>query len=313
MHSEPDHTSVSTRQHWRPIAGALAMCFVGSSTAISHLLVDAPLFTAQAVRYGIAAVLLLAVMRLRRLPIVLPRGREWLWLLGVAVSGLVVFNVALVRGARHAEPAVIAVAVAAVPILLGVLGPLLERRRPGLRLVLAAVVVTGGAVVVEGVGRTDLIGVGWALVALVCEAGFTLLAVPVLTRLGPSSVSLHSIWLATVLLAGIGIGVEGPAAVTRLVGVEWLAIGYLAVGVTVIAFLLWYGCVRAIGADRAGLLTGIAPVSAALIGGAVLGRLPGLGVWVGLAVVLAGLALGLGRRRRLSDGSAESRARTPMV
>jgi drug/metabolite transporter (DMT)-like permease len=289
------------------------MCFVGSSAAISHLLVDAPLFTAQAVRYAIAAVLLALVMRVRGLPIIRPRGREWLWLLGVAVSGLVVFNVALVRGARHAEPAVIAVAVAAVPILLGVLGPLLERRRPAARLLLAAGVVTAGAVLVEGMGRTDLVGIGWALVALVCEAGFTLLAVPVLPRLGPSSVSLHSIWLATVLLALIGLAVEGPTAVTTMVGLEWAAIGYLAVFVTVIAFLLWYGCVRAIGADRAGLLTGIAPVAAALIGAVVLGQLPGIGVWLGIAVVVAGLALGLASRSNSRAGTTEARARTPMV
>ncbi|QDP98780.1 DMT family transporter [Microlunatus elymi] len=286
------------------------MCFVGSSTAVSQLLVDAPLFTAQAVRYGIAAALLALVMRLRGQQIVRPAGREWLWLLGLAVSGLVVFNVALVRGARHAEPAVIAVAVAAVPILLGVLGPLLERRRPGARLLLAAAVVTAGAVLVVGVGRTDLIGIGWALVALICEAGFTLLAVPVLPRLGPAGVSLHSIWIATVLLAAIGVGAEGPAAVAALTRSEWIAIGYLAVFVTVIAFLLWYGCVQAIGADRAGLLTGVAPVAAALIGAVVLGEMPALGVWLGIAVVIAGLAIGLGpsaRRRTGADAVTLSR------
>ena len=40
----------------------------------------------------------------------------------------------------------------------------------------------------------------------------------------------------------------------------------LAIGVTAVAFILWYSCVAALGAGRAGLLTGIAPVAAAMIG-----------------------------------------------
>ena len=54
-----------------------------------------------------------------------------------------------------------------------------------------------------------------------------------------------------------------------------LAIGYLALGVTAVAFILWYSCVRSLGAGRAGLLTGIAPVAAAVIGIPVTGEMPG--------------------------------------
>ena len=46
------------------------------------------------------------------------------------------------------------------------------------------VVVSAGAVVVEGFGRADAVGLLWALTVFVCEAGFTLLAVPVLGRHG---------------------------------------------------------------------------------------------------------------------------------
>ena len=44
----------------------------------------------------------------------------------------------------------------------------------------AALVVTGGAGLVQGLGRTDAIGVAWAVVVFGCEAAFTLLAIPVL-------------------------------------------------------------------------------------------------------------------------------------
>ena len=44
------------------------------------------------------------------------------------MTGLVLFNVALVAGSRHAEPAVLGVAVACVPPVLAVIGPLQEDR-----------------------------------------------------------------------------------------------------------------------------------------------------------------------------------------
>lgn len=278
------------------VAGVTAMTLVGSSVGVSRTLVAAPLFTAQAVRYLVAVLVLVALARLLRVPVVRPRGREWLWLAGIAAIGLVLFNVAVVRGVAHAEPAVVAVAVACVPVLIGVVGPLLEQRSPQRQVLLAAVVVTAGGVLVEGAGQADAQGVAWAVVAMLCEAGFTLLAVPVLARHGAWGVSLHSVWLGAVMLVGLGLATEGAGAVVELTAGDWAAIGYLAVMVTAVAFVLWYSAVVAVGSGRVGLLTGVAPVSAALAGVALGARAPGPLVWAGICVVVAGLAIGLWQR-----------------
>lgn len=245
-----------------------------------------------------------------RVRIVAPRGREWLWLAGIAATGLVLFNVAVVRGVAHAEPAVIAVAVASVPVLLGVLGPLLEGRRPSRRVLLAAPVVVAGAVLVEGTGRTDAAGVGWAALALGCEAGFTLLAVPVLRRHGAWGVSLHAVWMGAVMLAVLTGCVEGPSELVSVTPRQWAACGYLAVMVTAVAFLLWYRTVAAVGSGRAGLLSGIAPLAAAGAGAASGSGVPGPAVWLGLAVVLGGLAAGL-RPEPVRPGPADTPAGAP--
>ncbi|MFF5775691.1 EamA family transporter [Streptomyces virginiae] len=269
------------------------MALVGSSVTVSRALVDAPLFATQAVRYAAAALLLFALARAARVPVHLPRGREWLWLAGIAATGLVLFNVAVVRGVAHAEPAVIAVAVASVPILLGLLGPFLAGRRPSRRVLLAAPVVVAGAVLVEGTGRTDAAGVAWAALALGCEAAFTLLAVPVLRRHGAWGVSVHAVWLGALMMAGLTVVFESPAELTSLGRAQWAAAGYLAVMVTAVAFLLWYRTVAAVGAGRAGLLTGVAPLAAAGAGVLAGSGVPGPAVWLGLLVVIAGLAAGL--------------------
>lgn len=277
----------------RILPGAIGMCFVGSSVGVSHALIDAPLFTAQALRYALATVLLVAVVRMAGVRVLRPRGVEWLWLGGVAATGMVIFNVAIVRGVEHAEPAVIAVAVAGAPVLIGVAGPLLEGRVPRPRVAAAAVVVTAGSVLVVGTGETDATGVAWAAVALGCEAAFTLLAIPVLSRHTAWGVSLHTIWIATLMLAGIGLVREGSRAALRLEAVELAAIGYLAVIVTTVAFVLWYSTVARVGSARAALLCGLAPVAAAVVGIATTGHAPTLPVWAGIAVVMLGLVVGL--------------------
>jgi drug/metabolite transporter (DMT)-like permease len=284
-------------------AGVCAMALVGGSVGVSHALIAAPLFTAQAVRYAAAVLVLFTLAKVARVPIVWPRGREWLWLTGIAATGLVLFNVAIVRGVAHAEPAVIAVAVACVPILLGIIGPLLERRTPRRRILLAAVAVTAGSALVEGAGRTDAAGLGWAAVALLCEAAFTLLAVPVLGRHGAWGVSLHSVWIGTVMLIVLSAATEETGALGALTAADWAAVAYLAVMVTAVAFILWYSTVASFGAGRVGLLTGIAPVSAALIGIATGSRAPNALVWIGILVVVCGLAAGLWSRTVPQDAA----------
>ncbi|NNG35225.1 DMT family transporter [Nakamurella aerolata] len=281
------------------LLGAAAMTLVGGSIAASRVLADAPSLTAQAVRYALATALLAGYAKLRRVPLRRPRGWQWAWLLAVSGCGLVVFNLALMAGSRHAEPAVFGVAMAAVPVLLALLGPVLEHRAPTVRAVLGALVVTAGAALVEGFGRTDAVGLLLAVTVFVCEAAFTLCAVPVLAQHGAVGVSWHACWIATVAFGVGGVWREGPTAVLRFTSGEWAAVIYMAVGVTAVAFVCWYTGVRLLGSDRAGLLTGVAPV-AAIGAGMLLGdAAPAPAVWLGIAVVAMGLTIGLraGRRR----------------
>ncbi|MET9319139.1 hypothetical protein ABZX75_02920 [Streptomyces sp. NPDC003038] len=154
------------------------------------------------------------------------------------------------EGGGGAEPAVIAVAVGSVPVLLGLLGPFLEGGRPSRQVLVAAPVVVAGAVLVEGTGRTDAAGVAWAALALGCEAAFTLLGVPVLRRHGAWGVSVHAVWLGAVMLVGLTLLFEDPSDLVSLGSTQWAAAGYLAVMVTAVAFVLWYRTVAAVGSGR---------------------------------------------------------------
>ncbi|TKV56799.1 DMT family transporter [Nakamurella flava] len=291
-----------------------AMVLVGSAVVASAPLTSAPLFAAQAVRYGLAAALLLALARPFRQVLRRPRGAEWRWIGLGAGSGLVAYNAALVVGTRHADPAALGTAVAAVPILLALLGPLTARRsgttgrRPSGRVVLGAVVVSAGAALVAGGGRTDPVGVACAVVMLLGETAFTVCGARVVGRLGAWTYST-----ATTVVAALGCGVVGLTgeretlpqlgAPGPLLACAWLALA------TAAAFVLWFRSVDQLGSAVTGLLAGVAGPAATLIALAAGASAPPVAVWVGLGVVLAGLAVGLRRRpTRVSAARGSGRA-----
>lgn len=274
------------------------MVLVGSAVVASAPLASAPLFAAQAVRYGMAAALLVALARPFRQDLRRPRGVEWLWIGLGAGSGLVAYNAALVVGTRHADPAALGTAVAAVPILLALLGPLTARRsaatrrRPSGRVVLGAVIVSAGAALVAGGGRTDAVGIGCAVAMLIGETAFTVCGAQVVARLGAWTYST-----ATTLIAAVGCGVVGlvgerdDLALLATPG-PLLACGWLALA-TAAAFVLWFRSVDRLGSAVTGLLAGVAGPAAALIALTAGAPAPPVTVWAGLAVVMAGLAIGL--------------------
>ncbi|MFJ1705158.1 EamA family transporter [Kitasatospora sp. NPDC088346] len=277
------------------VRAAAAMTVLGCSTGATAGLTDYPLYGGQALRYLLAAALLLPLAR-RGGPLRPRPDRGELARLGLlAATGLFAFNVLLIQALRRTDPAAVGSVVGCTPLLLAVLGPLLARRRPQARLLGAAAVVVAGAAVTQGFGPGDPLGFLLALGTLACEAAFSLLAVDLLPRLGPVRVSAYTTALAVPMFALAGLVVEGRRMLRVPTPGEAAALLYLAVLLTVVAFLLWYTALGRLGPERAGLFAGLIPVTAALSGaalgtgglhpGELLGSaLVGLGVCVGLMI-----------------------------
>jgi drug/metabolite transporter (DMT)-like permease len=278
--------------------GALGMTAVGGSLAVSTALVGYPVAPAQAVRYLVAAGLLALVARARRLPVPRPTAREYGRLALLAATGMAGFNACVVLALRSAEPAAVGVVVGAAPLLIAVVAPLVAGRAPRPAVLAAAALVVAGIALVEGGGRTSPAGTLFAAGALVGEVAFTLLAAPLLPRLGPVGVSLHACLLAGGMLAAgapVVAAVAGTAVLPRPTAAVVAAAGYLALAVTAFAFLAWYTCVGRLGAERAGLLIGLMPV-AALAAGVALGQTAPTPLAVtGVGLVGLGVATGLAR------------------
>jgi drug/metabolite transporter (DMT)-like permease len=236
------------------------MVLVGASVAMSPALVGYPVLAGQAWRYLVAAVTLLGVLTGRgdRLPRL--ARREWVRLIVLAATGLAAFNWFVIEGAKRADPAFLVAVVGAVPISLAVVGPILDRTPVRPLTVTGAVVVGIGIVVVSGATSAPLAAVPYAAGILLCEVLFTLLAVPLLKKITPMQLSASACLVAVPMLASAAVLEPGP--VIKLPSLtEGLALLYMAVFTTAVAFLLWYDGVVRLGADRAGLFAGVMPVA----------------------------------------------------
>ena len=273
------------------LLAATAFALVGSLVAASDSVESYPLAEGQFLRYALAAAALLAIARGR-----LPRlgAREAIGLAALAASGLVLFNVFVIEGVRETDPATVGVIIGCVPVVLAVAGPLLDRRPVSGRVLVAAVTVALGAAAVQWTdGGITPAGLGLALGALGCEAAFSLLAAPHLARLGPLAVSAYACLFALPLLAAWSLAAGGAAGVPLPDAAEGLALLYLALAVTTGGFLAWYSAVGILGVERAGLFSGVLPVSALACSAAIGAADVTPARLAAVAVVAAGITLGL--------------------
>jgi drug/metabolite transporter (DMT)-like permease len=266
----------------------MTCAILGGSFTVSRSIVDYPILTGQALRYSLAA-LALFVLVARRPERITPTARELGRLALVAATGLVTFNVLLLFALRHAEPAVIGTIVGVSPLLLALLGPLQERRRPAPRLLGAAAVVVAGAALVQGFGVADGPGLAAAVGVLCCEAAFSLLAAPLLPRLGPVRVSAWSTALAVpLLLLLLPLAGERPRLPTAG---QAAALAFLGLVLTVVAFVFWYTGIAGLGVERAGLFVALVPVFTLLTTAVVDRDAPAPAKVAGVALVGAGLVI----------------------
>ncbi|MGH8877439.1 MAG: DMT family transporter [Stackebrandtia sp.] len=279
------------------IQATVGMLLVGSLVAVNASINDYPIYTAHAIRYALAALVLCAILAAgKRQPVKLTR-RDLLLLFALAFGGLAVFNVAITEATRFASSALVGTIVGSGPIVMAILGPMVARTgRPSLHVVVAAIAVTIGTGIATGLGGGDPIGALLAVVALAGEVSFSLFAVPILPKLGALRVSAYTAVISVPLLLVTGFAVDGTAMFRPPDPGEFGAIVYLGLVVTAGGFLLWYDSLPRLGADRAGLFAGIMPIGAIgtmmLLGQGV----PNPAELFGATLVVGGILYGLRRQ-----------------
>ncbi|MEA2127000.1 MAG: drug/metabolite transporter, family [Solirubrobacteraceae bacterium] len=190
------------------------------------------------------------------------------------------------------------VALGSGPVFAG----LLARERVTVRWAAATGLAVAGVAVLVAAGTSAEIdpgGVALALGAGVSYATYTVAAKRLLAEHGPEAVMARLFGLGAIALAPVLV-VEGLGEVGSAGGIA-LAV-YLGAIPTALAYVLFARGLRHLPAGEVATLTLAEPVTATALGVDVLGERPGAVALLGVALVLAGLAvLAAPRRRAVPD------------
>jgi len=246
-----------------------------------------------ALRFTLAAAILLAILAWREGSIGAPRGAWWplVWL-GVVSNTL--YQVFFMYGLTHTSVANASLIVATTPLLVAFLGAVTgveALRRPvavgGLLGFAGVVLILAGKGAEVGVDRLG--GDAAILGAVVCWAVFTLgvraLRVPISTlRLttytmvtgAPGLLLLGGLDLATLEWGGLGVR-------------TWTGVAYSTVLSIVVAYILWNNGVRVVGSGRTSIFNSMIPLVAMLVAWPLLGEAPRPVQLAGAALIVGGV------------------------
>jgi drug/metabolite transporter (DMT)-like permease len=286
----------------------LILCGIWGSTwlFIKLGLADLPPITFAGIRFVIACTILFSLIRIRRIP--LPHARaDWILL---ATSGILSFglNYGLVFwGEQYITSGLAALLQATLPAFGLVFA---HFHLPAERLTWTKI---GGVVLgVFGVGvvfsnqlavsgRQALAG----CVALILSAMFAAYSNVLVKRFGkhlnPAVLSAGQMLFGLVLLLAVGIPLEGNPLKFHWTGMAVVAMFYLAIVGSVIAFLLYYWLVLNMDVTKSMMIALVTPVVAVILGMIVLNEEFGWRTLAGGAMIILGIGLIVVRKAKKKE------------
>jgi drug/metabolite transporter (DMT)-like permease len=292
---------------------ALSALWGGSFFFVGVAVRELPPLTIVTLRVGIAALVLVAVVRAAGLR--MPTGRdEWAAFLGMGLLNNVVPFCLIVWGQGHIASSLASILNATTPLFTVVVAHFLtedERLTPGR----AAGVVVGFLGVVLMLGPEALAGLGTDLLAqLACLGAALSYAFAGIwgrrfRRIGipPLPSAAGQVVVSTLLLAPVTLVAERPWTLAAPGVATSAAIVGLAVLSTAAGYVLYFRLLASAGATNLLLVTFLIPVSAILLGAGILGETLAPRHFIGMAFIGAGLAAIDGRFAAKLNGLAAGR------
>jgi drug/metabolite transporter (DMT)-like permease len=272
------------------------ICLIWGSTwlAIKFGLVGVPPFLGAGLRFLLSALIVGAMLLWRRKGLHLTRGDR----ICVLSLGIPVFWInygAVYWAEQYISSGLAAVLFSTMPLMTALLGRWQGIERLSARKIAGILIGVAGTVLLfwpdERLGTLQVLGMGATLVAVVCASANLV----TMKRFGKDSDR------DVLNFLGMGLGAALlllTSAVVEPWTVEWtrsnvLALLYLAVFGSVIAFSAYYALIKLIDATVVSLSTLIIPIIALVLGRVFLGETAGPTAAVGIATILVGVAVAM--------------------
>jgi drug/metabolite transporter (DMT)-like permease len=290
------------------LVSATALFWGANFVLAGPVLADLPPLWAAAVRFLLAAVLMLGAAMLRRENLLgLLRRHAGVYLM-LGIVGIAAFNLLFFYALQTASPASAALIMAINPLLTALLAAVFLGEKASARHLLALpVALSGVAVVISGGDLARLTALRFShgdLLMLVATLSWAMYNVLARRYMPQGSPLAHTSWIMTagaaVLLAvALGSGSHLHALGTK----AGFSMAAMVIGGTVLAYLFWGMGIARLGAGRTAIFINLVPVFAMLTG-AFVGKLPTSAQLVGGLLVLGGVVISMLPVRRFAADAA---------
>jgi drug/metabolite transporter (DMT)-like permease len=299
----------------RPIVFLTLLALIWGASFMLIKIADRQLSPATLIfgRIGSAAVVLavVAVWRLGARETVAELRKAWRWLILVGLTNTALPFWLLSWGETRLDSGLASIIQGAVPIFNALLAFAFfrEHRVTGLKLVGLAIGFVGVALLVGAQPHGKLLAAVAVVAMALCYAFGGLVAGRYLKGTPPLVVALASCLVATIASAPAGV-IQAPAEMWH--GKTIMAIVVLGVVGTALAYLLFFEIIRTAGPAYATLVTYLVPPIALAYGAIFLDERFGIYAFVGLALILAGVALATGKLRPAAFGRRRTQEPAPL-
>ncbi|HEY3026518.1 MAG TPA: EamA family transporter [Pyrinomonadaceae bacterium] len=286
----------------------LVLCCIWGSTwlFIKLGLDDLPPFTFAGIRFVIASAILFTIVKVRRLS--LPR-RQADWML-LAATGVLSFSLnygLLFWGEQYITSGLAALLQATIPAFGLVIAHLYlpgEQMTPA-KIFAVVMGVAGVGVIFSNqlsvAGPRALAGCGALVIGSACAAYANVLVKARGARLDPAILAGGQMFFGLIPLLLVGIPIEGNPFHFHWTRMAFVALFYLAIVGSVVAFLLYYWLVQHMDVTKTMLIALVTPVIAVTLGVIILSEALNWRTFAGGAMIIAGIGMLVVRKSRKQE------------
>jgi drug/metabolite transporter (DMT)-like permease len=273
----------------------LACVWGGNFAVVKHGAEQFGPFAFNAVRVGLATVLLLAAVQVRREPAI--SGAQWRALLALGLLGNGLYQILFVQAIAHTRSANVAIVISSTPAMLALVG-----RVRGTD-VLSSKAIAGVVVSIAGIGLVMLGGTAGgapggsltgdllAFLAVWCWVAYTTMLRTYTEHVPPVTLSAVTMLGGAVPLLLVGVPELRRVPWSSLPTSAWGAVGYAGVLAIAIGYLVWYRGLRVLGPTRTAMYSNLQPIVALLVGALLLHETPTAWQMLGAMGTMLGLVL----------------------
>jgi drug/metabolite transporter (DMT)-like permease len=276
---------------FQQVAGALAF-----PIAKYGLMVIEP-FTFAFYRFVVSAILLLVIVRIRSGADTIPVERkDYLKIIGLGFLIIPFNQLAYLYGQKltAAGHGALLFSTAPIWIFMGALIFLKEkfnfRRALGVVLGLIGVTIIIATGAIE-IGTEYLLGDFIIILAVIVWAGYTIFGKPLVIKYGAFRVTAYALASGSVMYFPIGLYQAVRFDYSKASFGAWMSVFYMAFGVSIVAYVLWYWVLKYMEVTRVAVFQNIQPVIATLVAYLFLGESIGWSFVIGGVIVLAGVVI----------------------